>query len=163
MDLLPVATAHSSHFVRCVCADCMLVSTELLVSSTSELHSMMNENREAGTPNDAATSMIDKCRACLASSETLKNLLPADIVMTVSIPRCHHLPSIVAQTVGLQVVLGIPRPPPLRSCALLCNPAGVCDKDGRRRHRLTRAAGRRGGVTGGAVPWVRDPTNKHVV
>ena len=60
-----------------------LCVAELLVANTSELHSMMNENREAGAPNDSATAMIDKGRACLASSETLKNLLPADIVMTV--------------------------------------------------------------------------------
>ena len=59
----------------------------LMVSSSSELQSMIAENRDAGAPNDNATFMIEKTRANLAAAETLKNLLPADIVMTVFVTK----------------------------------------------------------------------------
>ena len=61
--------------------------TGLMVSSSSELQSMIAENRDAGAPNDNATFMIEKTRANLAAAETLKNLLPADIVMTVFVTK----------------------------------------------------------------------------
>ena len=48
---------------------------------------MLAENRDAGSPNDAATAMVEKGRANLASAETLKGLLPADVVMSVFVTK----------------------------------------------------------------------------
>ncbi len=42
---------------------------------------------QAGSPNDAASSLIERCRANLAACETLKNLLPPEIVMTVFVTK----------------------------------------------------------------------------